>query len=154
MGRPAQPRTNRPLQSRNSSLTQPTATAPAGAARLTAATSQTFTYSGQIVTYTVPSGVTSLIIEARGAEGGDNPNSQFPAGKGAIIRAQVSVTPGQALSVLVGQQAPAVNNSRNGGGGGSFVVGPGNTPLVIAGGEAVVEGPVRRLLTPIPNTDS
>jgi hypothetical protein len=131
VGRPAQPRTNRLLQSSNSYLTQPTATAPTGAARLAAATSQTFTYSGQIVTYTVPAGVTSLTIEARGAEGGQANN--LLGGKGAVIIATASVTPGQQLSVLVGQK-PGPNNS---GGGGSFVVTGSSTtptPLVIAGG--------------------
>ena len=95
---------------------------------------QSFSYTGQIVTWTVPTGVTSLTIEARGAEGGDIINRKDPAGKGAIVSAQVNVTPGQSLSILVGQQL----SGRGSGGGGSFVVGPGTpnnpTPLVIAGG--------------------
>ena len=97
-------------------------------------TTQSFSYTGQIVTYTVPTGVTSLTIEARGAEGGDVVNRRATAGKGAILAASVIVTPGQSLSILVGQQF----SGKSAGGGGSFVVGPGSpgnpTPLVIAGG--------------------
>ncbi|GAB3702538.1 hypothetical protein GCM10027592_32050 [Spirosoma flavus] len=93
-----------------------------------------FSYTGSIVTWPVPAGVTSLTIEARGAEGGDTEDRRATAGKGAIVAALVSVTPGQTLSVLVGQSL----NGRSAGGGGSFVVGPATgatpTPLVIAGG--------------------
>ncbi|GAB3758967.1 hypothetical protein GCM10028817_32840 [Spirosoma pomorum] len=76
-----------------------------------------------------------MTIEARGAEGGAIQGGTASAGKGAIVAARVSVTPGQALSVLVGQSL----NGRAAGGGGTFVVAPGSsatvpTPLVIAGG--------------------
>ncbi|GAB3510951.1 hypothetical protein GCM10027341_49890 [Spirosoma knui] len=108
-----------------------TITRPLPNGRLAAATSQTFTYLGQIVTWTVPAGVTSLTIEARGAEGGKSPDSNFPAGKGAIITGTVLVTPGQSLSILVGQKPV---NDANGGGGGTFVISGANQPLVIAGG--------------------
>ncbi|GAB3688572.1 hypothetical protein GCM10027592_03720 [Spirosoma flavus] len=96
---------------------------------------RSFTYTGSIETFTVPTGITSLTIEARGAEGGDVSNRVAPAGKGAIVAALVNVTPGQNLSILAGQRL----NGRAGGGGGSFVVGPPSsaatpTPLVIAGG--------------------
>jgi hypothetical protein len=101
-----------------------------GSARLTAVNSETLTYSGQIVTYTVPTGVFSLSIETRGAEGGDVfDGTPYRAGKGAIISGTVSVTPGQQLKVLVGQQG-----NGNGGGGGTFVTKIDNTPLVVAGG--------------------
>ncbi|MBD2757682.1 choice-of-anchor Q domain-containing protein [Spirosoma validum] len=98
-------------------------------------TTQSFSYTGQIVTWTVPTGVTSLTIEARGAEGGAIQGGTASAGKGAIAAARVSVTPGQALSILVGQSL----SGRAAGGGGSFVVAPPGsttdpTPLVIAGG--------------------
>lgn len=95
---------------------------------------QSFSYTGQVVTWPVPAGVTSLTIEARGAEGAANRNS----GRGAIIRGTVSVTPAQMLSVLVGGQ-PQENRgiSTAGGGGGSFVVTTSNNTLqylVVAGG--------------------
>ncbi|GAB3496453.1 hypothetical protein GCM10027341_15270 [Spirosoma knui] len=72
-----------------------------------------------------------MTIEARGAEGGNNPSSAFRPGKGAIITATVPVTPGQSLSILVGGR-PTSNLSS--GGGGTFVVTTNNQPLVIAGG--------------------
>ena len=95
---------------------------------------QSFTYTGRIVTWPVPTGITSLTIEARGAEGGAALGSNVSAGKGAIISARMDVTSGQALSILVGQQL----SGKGTGGGGSFVVGPGSStapvPLVVAGG--------------------
>ncbi|SFE88518.1 putative Ig domain-containing protein [Spirosoma endophyticum] len=99
-------------------------------------TTQSFSYTGQIVSWTVPTGVTSLTIEARGAEGGFG-DRQFggdfiiyPAGKGALIRGTVAVSGGQTLKILVGQKSP----NRNGGGGGSFITTNTNAPLIIAGG--------------------
>ncbi|GAB3510961.1 hypothetical protein GCM10027341_49910 [Spirosoma knui] len=109
-----------------------TITRPVPNSRLAAATTQTFIYSGQIVTWTVPAGVTSLTIEARGAQGANNGNSTYPAGKGAIITGTVAVTPGQQLSILVGQQP--VTSGFNDAGGGTFVVSGTNQPLIIAGG--------------------
>ncbi|GAB3899555.1 beta strand repeat-containing protein [Spirosoma agri] len=99
---------------------------------------QSFSYTGQIVTWIVPTGVTSLTIEARGAEGAAG-SYDVSGGKGAIVAAQVSVTPGQNLSILVGQQPAYRFNFGGTGGGGTFVVAPPSsttapTPLVIAGG--------------------
>ncbi|MBD2753918.1 hypothetical protein [Spirosoma validum] len=99
-------------------------------------TTQSFSYTGQIVSWTVPTGVTSLTIEARGAEGGFGDRQFggdfiiFPAGKGALIRGTVAVSGGQTLKILVGQKSP----NRNGGGGGSFITTNTNAPLIIAGG--------------------
>ncbi|GIK69364.1 MAG: hypothetical protein BroJett020_06590 [Bacteroidota bacterium] len=89
---------------------------------------QTFNYTGSIQTFTVPNGITSVTIEARGAQGGSG------GGKGARMIGDFTVTPGQVLQVLVGQEGGiAPNQVGNGGGGGSFVV-YNNTPLCIAGG--------------------
>ena len=109
--------------------------ASSGLAQSVTINTQSFTFTGQITTWTVPTGVTSLTIEARGAEGGaEIINESILPGKGAILAAQLAVTPGQSLSILVG----SLNQGRANGGGGSFVVGPGSpgnpTPLVIAGG--------------------
>jgi hypothetical protein len=91
-----------------------------------------FTYSGKIETWTVPANVYQLTIEARGAEGSNTAESKFRPGKGAIITGTISVTPGQSLKILVGQQRSA--SEGNGGGGGSFVTDSTNKPLIIAGG--------------------
>ncbi|MEI6576037.1 MAG: Ig-like domain-containing protein [Bacteroidota bacterium] len=99
--------------------------------------SQTFNYSGSIVNFTVPSGVTSIVVEARGAQGGNGGNGSISGGLGAMMRGTISVTPGQVLKVLVGQQGiqnKTCGPGDGGGGGGSFVTDNSNNPLVIAGG--------------------
>ena len=91
--------------------------------------SQTFNYSGSIVNFTVPAGVTSITIDAMGA-GGGNANASY--GKGARMQGTVAVTPGTTLKILVGGKGGA--NSFPGGGGGTFVTNNANSPLVVAGG--------------------
>jgi hypothetical protein len=81
---------------------------------------QNFTYSGSIQNYTVPVGITSIVIDARGAQGG-NTNG----GNGARMVGTFAVTPGEVLGIVVGQQG-IVNNcggggASGGGGGGTFV---------------------------------
>jgi hypothetical protein len=106
-------------------------TAPVGSNTCTD-TSVTLTYTGTIDNWTVPAGVTTINIEARGAEGSNNNSSGVSAGLGAIMIGDVAVTPGSTLSILVGQQY--TSSSGNGGGGGTFVVDSMNNPLMIAGG--------------------
>ncbi len=89
--------------------------------------SQTFTYTGAIENWTVPAGVTSITVEAFGAQGGST-----IGGLGAYMKGDISVTPGDQLKILVGQQGQV--NYGYGGGGGSFVTTDTNAPLVIAGG--------------------
>lgn len=93
---------------------------------------QTFNYTGSIQTWTVPAGVTSVHIEARGAEGGHNTNSTTLSGLGATMIGDFTVTPGQQLKILVGQQPTPT--AGNGGGGGTFVTDMSNNPLIVAGG--------------------
>ena len=90
--------------------------------------SQTLSYTGGAQIFTVPTGVTTISIEAFGAQGG---NGNFAVGgNGARMYGEFVVTPGQIINILVGQQ-PA---GSNGGGGGSFVVDQfTGTPLVVAG---------------------
>jgi hypothetical protein len=89
-----------------------------------------FVYTGKLETYTVPKTGTYQIV-AFGAQGG--PGGFFSAvgvgGMGAEIGGNFVLTEGEVLQIAVGGAG-----SGGGGGGGSFVVGPGNTPLVIAGG--------------------
>lgn len=99
---------------------------------LCALTSDTITYTGSIVTWTVPAGITSVHIEAAGAQGGWNTSSSTAPGLGAMMSGDFAVTPGQQLKILVGQQPS--NGSGNGGGGGTFVTDNANTPLIVAGG--------------------
>ncbi len=95
-----------------------------------------FNYTGSIQTYTVPAGVTSISIEAKGAQGGSS--TVATGGRGAIMKGNFAVTPGQVINILVGQQAPTIASGSfvgGGGGGGTFVVNQSNNqPLVVAGG--------------------
>lgn len=83
--------------------------------------SQTFTFTGAEQTFTVPPCVTSITIEAWGAQGG----AGFPftttysqaGGKGGYATGTLSVTPGQTLYVNVGEQGVSANNNYNGSGG-------------------------------------
>ncbi len=106
-------------------------TAPVGT-NPCAVTTQTFNYTGAIVNWTVPAGVTSVTIEARGAQGGYNTSSTTQSGLGATMVGTFSVTPGSILNILVGEQPSA--SAGNGGGGGSFVTDNTNNPLIVAGG--------------------
>lgn len=93
---------------------------------------QTFSYTGTIVNFTVPTCVTVLTIQAKGAQGGFHPTSSVGSGLGADITGVVTVAQGQVLRILVGQQPSPPDG--NGGGGGTFVTDLANNPLVIAGG--------------------
>ena len=79
---------------------------------------------GSIQTYTVPT--TGLYdILATGAPGSNN-------GYGAQVGGDFTLTQGETLEIAVGQSPEAGNGT--GGAGGTFVVAPGNVPLVVAGG--------------------
>jgi hypothetical protein len=98
--------------------------------------SQTFNYTGVVETFTVPAGVTSISIDARGAQGGGSNGGA--GGLGARMTGTFAVTPGQVLNIAVGQQGllQVGGNAQNssGGGGGTFVYSAGPTLLVAAGG--------------------
>ena len=84
-----------------------------------AATPVTFSYTGGTQTYTVPSGVSAIVISASGASGSIGGGTP---GKGATVSARFEVAEGTVLTVVVGQQgAPtyqAASGSFNGGGAG------------------------------------
>jgi hypothetical protein len=80
-------------------------------------------YTGGMQTYTVPCGVTSITIEAYGAQGGNgalgSPNSQGGSGGlGAYASGTLAVTPGQILNIYVGGAGTAPTGGFNGGGNG------------------------------------
>ncbi|KKS51781.1 MAG: hypothetical protein UV82_C0019G0001, partial [Candidatus Magasanikbacteria bacterium GW2011_GWD2_43_18] len=103
---------------------------------------ETFSYTGSMQTFTVPSGVTSINIETLGASGGysdDGAAGNTRPGKGAKMSGTFSVTPGQVLKILVGREGtPAEGvgsgNRAGGGGGGTFVTDINNVPLIVSGG--------------------
>src|SRR5436190_19332353 len=94
---------------------------------------QTFSYSGTIQNFTVPTCVYVMTIQAKGAQGGYHSSSTVNSGLGADMKGTFTVTPGQVLKILVGQQ-PSIITAGNGGGGGSFVTDIADNPLIIAGG--------------------
>ncbi len=71
-------------------------------------------------------------ITAVGASGG---GSGTP-GRGASMRGDFTLSRGDTVKILVGQQGSAYGSSSGGAGGGSFVTTYSNSPLVIAGGGA------------------
>eukprot|EP01116_Phalansterium_solitarium_P019305 TRINITY_DN5336_c0_g1_i2.p1 TRINITY_DN5336_c0_g1~~TRINITY_DN5336_c0_g1_i2.p1 ORF type:complete len:475 (+),score=54.81 TRINITY_DN5336_c0_g1_i2:138-1562(+) len=106
----------------------------------------TFNYTGNIVAFTVPSSVSAQIV-VNGAQGGSGSGAgAVLGGLGASVQGIFSLTAGQVLNLLVGEQ-PACAVQNCGGGGGSFVglCAPGSpagnatcfstaTPLIVAGG--------------------
>ena len=98
-----------------------------------------FLYTGSIQYFTVPSGVTTIGVVARGAMGGYNStmwsttcSGTLPdsPGRGACVQATLAVTPGQVLTIYVGQKGTDGFNTGcaatpgtggwNGGGNGGF----------------------------------
>jgi hypothetical protein len=90
--------------------------------------SQTFSYTGADQSFSVPANCTSLTLKAWGAggAGGVTSPSCTPAagGGGGYATGLLTVTPGQALTVVVGQGGTAVTSSSPtttyGGGGGTL----------------------------------
>lgn len=121
----------------NYSVSPLTTTTYYGEAVIATSGSQSFSYTGSIVNWTVPAGVTSINVDARGAQGGSQPGTDANyGGRGArIVSNNISVTPGQVLKILVGQVGTnGVNDDGCGGGGGTFLTTSSDTPIVIAGG--------------------
>ena len=87
-------------------------------------------------------------IEAIGAAGGYdnyNGNSSHYRGRGARMKGTFSLSRGETIQILVGQEG-GINNVRNtaGGGGGTFDVRGSSTPLIIAGGGGGIEALLSR----------
>lgn len=67
-----------------------------------AAQTTTFNYSGGVQTYTVPLGVTTLIVDVYGGQGRLNTSGQGSGGLGGRVSATISVVGGEVLQVNVG----------------------------------------------------
>lgn len=103
-----------------------------------------YNYTGTEQTYVVPNGVTTLLIEAYGAQGNDGVGAAPGlGGLGAYAYGELSVTPGQTIYIYVGGQdgfngggLAGAGNTGNGGGASDVRVG-GNTLIdrvIVAGG--------------------
>lgn len=95
--------------------------------------SATFTFSGSVQTWTVPTGITSITVDAYGAAGGVNSDmgTYFDReGYGARVQTALAVTPGQVLNIYVGGKGAAGisgaggSGGYNGGGNGNFGFAP------------------------------
>ena len=91
-------------------------------------------------TWTVPPGVTSIVVEGWGGGGGGGGSGAFfgtgrggGGGGGAYAKATISVSPGQILNIIVGSGGIGGNNAIGENGGGSRVV-RGGTELISANG--------------------
>ena len=69
------------------------------------ASTQVFSYTGAMQTFTVPAGVTTLTIITKGAQGQKATTTTSLPGNGGIAKGVLTVTPGQVLNVFVGGQA-------------------------------------------------
>jgi hypothetical protein len=74
----------------------------------------TFNYTGAVQTWTVPTGVTSITVDAYGAQGGSY--ASFTGGLGGRVQTTLTVTPGSVLRIVVGGQ-PTTNATVYGYGG-------------------------------------
>jgi len=94
----------------------------------------TFGCTGATTTFAVPT--TGLYhIVTTGAQGGNGSSNNQKGGLGAQVSGDFILSAGQVLTIAVGCQAAQSGFSRGaGGGGGSFAVTLGPTPLLIAGG--------------------
>jgi hypothetical protein len=100
-----------------------------------------FDSTGSLIDFTVPATGDYQIL-AFGAQGGSGTGGLAgggppalhtgPGGRGAEIGGDFILNAGENLQIAVG--GSGTSGQAGGGGGGSFVVGPDNTPLVIAGG--------------------
>lgn len=85
--------------------------------------STTFNFTGSMQTFTVPVGVTSLFVQAWGAQGGSgalggNSVGGGPGGLGGYAEGFLAVTPGDVLNIFVGGQGATPLGGFNGGGNG------------------------------------
>src|SRR5436190_17289777 len=106
----------------------------------------TLNYTGALHTYTVPAGLTQLIVEVYGGEGGTGapgnsgagPIAAGVGGKRGKATGTLAVTPGQVLNVFVGGSGGSPAGGFNGGasGGNTNAGGGGGASDVRVGGVA------------------
>jgi Glycine rich protein len=81
---------------------------------------RTFQYTGREQSFKVPTGVTSITVDARGAAGaGHQPGYIGRPGRGGHVTATIPVQPGQTFAVFVGGKGSGRTGGFNGGGNGT-----------------------------------
>jgi len=124
----------------NHTFTNCSATGNTGPSQASCRSAYSTTWDDSDSNYTVVNGIQrwtapasgTYRIKALGATGGGVAGGFY--GYGASIQGDFTLTQGEVLKVLVGQQGLAVSGYGQGGGGGSFVTRSDNSALVIAGG--------------------
>lgn len=79
-------------------------------------TTVTFNYTGAVQLFTVPPCVDSIVIDVRGAQGGNIDNLSQPpihasGGYGGRVQGKLAVTPGQVLQIFAGGQGTSDNST-------------------------------------------
>jgi hypothetical protein len=96
----------------------------------TTPTKVSFAYTGADQFWTVPAGVSSVVVKLWGAAGGnENPGSPNRGGGGGFTMGTIAVTPGQVLTVIVGQGGVAGQFTGTTYGGGGAGTGPAETGM-------------------------
>jgi hypothetical protein len=104
--------------------------------------SSNYPYTGSDQTLVIPAGVTSINVTMRGA-GGGSVSGGGTGGTGAFISGTLAVTPGQTLTIIVGQAGSYGGGISYGGGGtsgGSNASGGGRSAIQISGNDIVTAG--------------
>src|SRR5437870_3422868 len=78
-------------------------------------TTYSFTYTGAMQSFVVPSCVTQLTVHVFGAQGG---NAAYAGGLGGGVSGVFTVTTGQTVRIMVGGQGSGTSGGLNGGGNG------------------------------------
>jgi hypothetical protein len=102
-------------------------------------TTVAFTYTGGNQTFTVPANITRIQVIMWGAGGSGGSSAGSFGGAGAFLQGTLVVTPGQALTIMVGQAGTPVTANFAGtaatyGGGGGTKAGDGYTLQTGSGG--------------------
>lgn len=110
---------------------------------------ETFGYTGTTATFTVPEGITQLTLSMKGAEGGqgggDSAGWPPPGGYQGVVSGTILVTPGQVLTIAVGQGGANGTSGAGSNDPGTYTAGAavgGSNPLAgYLGGDGGVAGP-------------
>ena len=98
----------------------------------------TYSYTGSTQTFTVPAGVTSIVVTIKGGQGGlgggDSQGSPIPGGYQGVVTGTIAVTPGAVLTIATGGGGGTGNSSQSSAPGGFA----GQNPL--AGYDGAVGG--------------
>ncbi len=113
---------------------------PAACSRSGITVACTFSYKGRAQSFVVPAGVTSIVVDARGAagrgSGGGSVGKAIAGGLGARVRGTLAVTPGASLQVNVGGESLEGSTEAGGWNGGGGVDGFGEPQGAGGGGGA------------------